>query len=99
MADTSDDFRREMLRLGFISYNKQDTLWNIAQKCARTAGVPAAGAGLVLGMGAGSVTIPGIGAVPGAVAGMLAGLAAGTAACTAANVKHRAALRALLDDQ
>ena len=91
MADTSDDFRREMLQLGIISYNEQDTLWDIAKKCARTAGIPAAGGGMVLGMGAG--------AVPGALVGMLAGLATGTAACTAANAKHRSALRTLLDEQ
>lgn len=97
MSEPTMEFRRELLSLGIVSYSEQDTLWSIAGKCAKTVGLPmGAGVGLV-GMQAGTVTIPGVGAVPGAVAGFLAGLAAGTAMCTAANLKHRNALRKLLD--
>ena len=99
MDETTDDFRREMLKLGIISYREQDTVWDIAKKCARTIGVPAAGAGLVMGSGAGAVTVPGIGAVPGALFGLLAGFGAGTLGCTAVNVRYRNDLRKLLDEQ
>lgn len=54
------------------------------------------GAGAVMGLNAGTVTIPVVGAVPGAVAGFLAGLAVGTATCNAINVSYRAELRKLL---
>jgi hypothetical protein len=96
MSDITQDFRSSLLQLGIVSYRDQETLWDIAKRCARTTGVPMGGAGAVMGLKAGAVTIPGVGAVPGAVAGFLAGLAAGTAACTAANVSHRGELRKLL---
>ena len=99
MEESTDDFRREMLKMGIVSYREQDRLWDIGKKCAKIMGVPAAGAGMVMGMGAGAVTVLGIGAVPGAVFGLLAGMVTGTAACTAVNVRHRNALRTLLDEQ
>ena len=99
MSEPTDDFRREILKLGIISYDEQDKVWDIAKKCARTAGIPTAGAGLVLGSSTGAVTVPGVGAVPGAIVGMLAGFVTGTAACTAVNVRQRGALRELLNDQ
>lgn len=99
MDEATDDFRREMLKMGIVSYNEQATLWDIAKKCGRTMGIPAAGGGMVLGASAGMVTVPGVGSVPGAVVGLLAGFVTGTAACTAVNVRHRDALRSLLNDQ
>ena len=99
MSDPSDDFRREMLRIGIISYREQDTLWDIAKKCSRTLGVPTAGVGLVIGLQGGAVTVPLVGAVPGALFGLLAGWGAGTFTCTALNYRHRRDLRQFLDDQ
>ena len=99
MADTSDDFRKQMLGMGIVSYTQQDTLWDIGKRCARSGGIVTAGGVAALGAGAGAVTVPGIGSVPGAVAGMLAGMVMGTGACMAVNVRHRNALRQLLDEQ
>jgi hypothetical protein len=87
-----------MIKLGIISYSDQDSLYSIAKKCAATIGITVGGAGAVFGAGMGTVTVPGVGAVPGGVAGFLAGLIAGTTTCTAANLKYRRELRSLLDD-
>ena len=62
MDEQMERFRQELMGIGIISYREHDRLWDIAQHCARTAGIPTAGAGAVMGMGAGSVSIPGIGA-------------------------------------
>ena len=99
MDEAPDNIRREMLKMGIVSYDEQATLWDIAKKCSRTMGVTAAGGGMVLGASVGMVTVPGVGSVPGAVVGLLAGFVTGTAACTAVNVRHRDALRSLLNDQ
>lgn len=96
MSDPTQTFRQEMLKLGIVSYSEQDTLWSIAQKCATTIGMPMGAGGAILGLKAGSVTLPVVGAVPGAVAGFLAGLATGTVACTGANMMYRDELRKLL---
>ncbi|MGV7207200.1 hypothetical protein ACLB1G_05030 [Oxalobacteraceae bacterium A2-2] len=91
------DFRRAMLSQGIISYQEQETLWDIGKRCAGTIGMSTgAGVGLVT-MNVGGVTIPGIGVVPGAIAGFLAGMVGGTAACTMANLSYRNELRRLLD--
>jgi hypothetical protein len=95
MADIDQKFVAEMLAHGKVSYREQETLWSIAQRCARTAGVPTAGAGFLLGTQMGVVTVPGIGAIPGAVAGALAGLVGGTLSCTMLNLSVRNQLRAL----
>ena len=97
MSEPTRDFREQLLRLGIISYRDQETLWGIAKRCATTTGMPLAGAGLVMGVKAGTVTVPGVGTMSGALAGFLAGLVAGTAMCTAANLAHRDELRKLLD--
>lgn len=99
MDEMTNDFSREMLQMGIVSYKEQETLWDIGRKCARTIGVATAGAGFVYGSGAGAVAVPGVGAVPGAIVGLLGGLVAGTAACTAVNVRHRNELRKFLDEQ
>ncbi len=91
MAEATDDFRRQMLGMGIVSYREQDTLWDIGKKCAGSIGVATAGGMAVLGAGAGPVTIPVVGSMPGVLAGM------GT--CMAVNVRHRNALRQLLVGQ
>jgi hypothetical protein len=87
MSDMTQDFRRELLKLGIIAYKEQETLWGIAKRCARTTGVPLAAGGAAASAALG----------PGAAAGFLAGLAAGTVSCTAANLAYRSELRKLLD--
>lgn len=88
-------FITQMMQLGILSHREQETLWSIAQRCARTAGVPLAGAGAVMGLKAGSVVVPGLGTLAGPVAGALAGLFAGTFACTTANIALREELKKL----
>lgn len=95
MAPLDRRFVAEMMQLGILSFREQETLWEIAGRCAKTAGVPMAGFGFVAGSGMGAVTIPGIGAVPGAVAGALAGLASGTVSCVMLNAATRDQLRSL----
>lgn len=91
----NDEFVGQLMSIGIVSYREQETVWKIAQRCARTTGMATAGAGLIAGAGAGTVTIPGIGAIPGALAGFLAGLVGGTAMCTIANASLREQLRTL----
>ena len=89
-------FRQEILKLGVISHDAQDSAWDIAQKCARQVGVPMGAGGAVIGLKAGTVTVPGVGTVSGALVGFLAGLAGGTMMCTAANMGYRDELAELL---
>lgn len=98
MADNSDNFRQELLKLGIISYREQDTLLSIAKRCAATIGVPMGAAGALMGMKAGTVVVPGVGTLSGSLVGFLAGLSAGTMMCTAANMTHRKEMRRLLDN-
>lgn len=97
MDGPSEEFRNQMLAMGIISYREQESLWSIAKRCALTTGVPMGGAGLVMGAGAGTVTVPLVGSLPGAVAGFLAGFAVGTATCSSLNLGYRDELRKLLD--
>ena len=97
MTDTSQGFRRELLKLGIISYREQDTLWSIGKKCAMTTGLPL---GVAIGIASakgGTVVIPGVGTISAGLAGFLAGLTTGTLACTAANLSYRKQLRELLN--
>ena len=98
MSDIPQAFRSELLKLGILAYHEQDTLWRIAKRCAKTTGLPMGGAVAVMGLKAGTVTVPGVGTMSGAVAGFLAGMAAGTFACTAATVAHRDELRRLASE-
>lgn len=91
----NDEFVGQLMSIGIVSYREQETIWHVAQRCARSTGVSVAGAGVVAGAAAGSVTVPGVGAVPGALAGFLAGLVGGTAMCTIANASLRAQRRDL----
>ena len=88
-------FIQEMLKIGILSYKEQETLFQIAKRCATTAGVPMAGAGALYGMGMGTVTIPGVGTIAGSVAGALAGMLSGTISCTMLNVGVRKELQGL----
>jgi len=88
-------FVREMMSLGIVSIKEQESLWNIATRCAKTTGVPMAGVGGLALAGAGSVTVPLVGAIPGYLAGALAGLISGTVSCTMLNVAVRRELQAL----
>jgi hypothetical protein len=92
------DFRRQMLAMGIVRYDEHETLWSAARHCARKMGVPMAGGLAVVGAGAGSVTLPVLGAVPGYVAGMLAGFAIGTGSCMAVNLRYKNDLKRLLED-
>jgi hypothetical protein len=84
-------FRENLAKNGIIGYSpdKLEYLYNVAKICARTAGIPAAGATAVMAAGVGSVTIPGVGAVPGWVAGALAGFVSGTVSCTIMRVSFK----------
>lgn len=100
MADTdqiTQDFRRELVKIGIISYREQESLWSIAKRCAVTTGLPMGGGGMVMGAKMGTVAVPGVGTMSGAAAGFLAGLLSGTAMCTAANVAYRDELRRLVE--
>ena len=92
------DFRQQLMSMGIVRYDQHQTLWSVAKHCARTMGVPGAGGLAVLGAGAGSVTVPVLGAVPGYVAGMLAGFAMGTGSCMAVNLRYERELKQLLSD-
>jgi hypothetical protein len=82
-------FQKEIVKLGFYSYDEQQSIWQIAQRCARTSG-------LALG-GAGAVGTAALG--PGAAVGFLAGLATGTAACTAGSILYKEQIKQLLAEE
>jgi|GEM_PF-2241780 len=89
-------FMKDMMKIGIISYDEQETLWQIARRCARTTGVTVAVPAALAGAAMGSVTVPGVGAVPGVVAGALAGFFSGTTQCVMTNSMFRAQLRLLI---
>jgi hypothetical protein len=91
------NWMRQMMSIGIVSYDEQERMWEIGHRCARDAGLPLAGGLAVAGMQVGTVTIPGVGTVSGAVAGALAGLVSGTLTCTALNIGLRDELRALAE--
>lgn len=91
-------FVEQLVSIGIINYKKQRTIWEIAKHCASTAGIPMAGTGAIIGLKAGTVTVPGVGTISGVVAGALAGLFAGTVSCTAANVAFRKPLEDFVND-
>lgn len=89
-----DKFQAEMLKLGVVSSEETETLWEISKRCTRF-GIPLAGAGAAMMGKAGTVLIPGVGTVSGALAGALAGFVSGTASCVMLNVAYRRELRNL----
>jgi hypothetical protein len=95
MSEPEQKFIAEMMQLGILSFTEQETLWDIAQRCAMTAGVPMAGFGVVALGKVGMIMVPGVGALPGAVVGALAGLAGGTMSCVILNTSVREQLREL----
>jgi hypothetical protein len=95
----NQNFTKELMAIGILSYREQERLWQIAKRCASTTGVPMAGAGALMGMQIGTVTVPGIGTVAGPVAGALAGLFAGTFSCTLLNYSMRRELKKLANGE
>ncbi len=92
-------FVGEMLKLGILSHKEQETLWQVAKRCAGTAGISMGGVGAVAGLKAGTVTVPGVGTISGALAGFLAGLAAGTTSCVMLNHTFKDELKKLAAGQ
>lgn len=88
-----EKFVNTLMGLGIISYKEQEKVWQIAKRCARTSGLPMAGAGALLGLKMGTVTVPGVGTIAGSVAGALAGLFSGTLSCTMINMSMRNELK------
>ena len=93
--EPSKDFVQNVMRIGVLSYREQETLWQIAQRCATTTGVTAAAPLAMLGAQMGSVAIPGLGTVAGPVVGALAGLFYGTVSCTMLNMSAQNELKKL----
>lgn len=93
------DFRFEMLRNGVKGVSDEDLvlLWRVAKDCSRTMGMQFAAGGAAAGAAAGSMTIPGIGAVPGWLVGAAAGWVGGTAVCTVQIAPVHVAVDRLLD--
>lgn len=83
-----NNFKRELLKIGIVSYKEQETLYQIAKRCTKM-GIPMAGAGAIVGS-----SLPGLGTAAGALAGMLAG----TLSCTMLNASMRAELRKLANE-
>jgi hypothetical protein len=103
MDKIPQEFVAEIVKFGVISYSDQQSVWQVAKKCAKQIGVPAAAGGALIGMKAGSVTIPlgplgGAITLTGAAAGFLAGLFGGTISCTAANTMFRPQLHKLVNE-
>ncbi len=89
MADVDfRSFQKEIVKLGFYSYDEQQSIFDLAKRCARTSG-------LALG-GAGAIGTAALG--PGAAVGFLAGMATGTAACTAGSLLYREQIKQLLEE-
>jgi len=81
IEQTYDDVRGLAQDYFGVGDSESETLMKLAKICAKTAGIPMAGAGAVALSGVGAVTLPLVGSVPGYVAGALAGFVGGTTAC------------------
>jgi hypothetical protein len=89
MSEPSEiELRRQLLSIGILSYQEQDTVLSIARRCS--------GIGVATGAGWAVVGAPALG--PGVLAGFLSGFITGTAACTALNLSQREALRKLASE-
>lgn len=90
-TDTQElnNFRRELLKIGIVSFREQETLFQIAKRCTKM-GIPTAGAGMVIGS-----AFPVVGTAVGTLVGMLAG----TISCTMLNASMRSELRKLANEQ
>jgi hypothetical protein len=94
---STKDFRKELMAIGIVSYSAQETLLDIAERCAYTTGIPLGGSFGALGAAAGMVTVPGVGEVPGWAVGFLVGLLAGTLTCTSLNYSAQEQLKDLAE--
>ena len=90
-TDTQElnNFKRELLKLGIVSYREHETLYQIAKRCTKM-GIPMAGAGAVIGS-----SFPIVGTTAGALVGMLAG----TVSCTMLNASMRNQLKQLANEK
>ncbi len=88
-------FVMQLMQIGIVSYKEQETLFQIAKRCAGTTGMASAGAGALIGLKAGSVVVPGVGTVAGPIAGALGGMIAGTLSCTMLNAGLKEQLKKL----
>jgi len=91
--------RSQLMQLGILAHNEQETLLALAKRCAKTSGLPLGAAGAAMAAKAGTVALPGIGTVSGAAAGFLAGLSTGTATCVGLNLAARDELKKLAKGQ
>jgi hypothetical protein len=91
-------FVQSMISIGIVSTKEQETVWDIVKRCKHVGGTVGAAVGAATAT-AGSVVVPGVGALPGWFAGALAGYAYGTFACTLANVTFREQLQRLAKGQ
>lgn len=96
MQVNEQQFAKEIAKYGYFSTQEHATLLDVAKRCARISGLPMASAVGVVGAKAGSVTVPGVGAVPGWVAGVLAGLITGTGMCLSVQYGLKEELQKLL---
>jgi hypothetical protein len=96
MEKVPQSFTREMMKIGILNYHEQETLWQIAKQCAKTNGVATALPKAIAGAGRGSVSVRGVGAVPGHVAETLAGFVSGTTRGVTSNALFRTQLRLLV---
>lgn len=100
MADqieqTGIEVKRLVREFFGIGDTEVETLMRLAKQCARTSGVPLAGAGGVALAGTSAVVLPLVGSVPGYVAGALAGFVGGTTACMIARRSNAEHVRRIL---
>ncbi len=99
MEFLTQDMRNQMLQIGILSHNEQETMFQLAKRCAKTSGLPLGVAIGAAGTKAGTVALPGIGTISGAAAGFLAGLTTGTASCVALNLAAKDELKKLAKGQ
>ncbi len=90
------DFVSSMLSMGIIAHEEQESLWQIARRCAKVGVTAGVGAGLY-GLKAGTVVVPGVGTVSGALAGFLGGFAAVGGSCVMLNKAYSSQLRQLAE--
>ena len=81
--------------MGIVRYRDQETLFEIAKRCATTVGLSSAGGGAVLAAGIGGPVSLGTLTLPASVVGALAGLFAGTVSCVMLNEGLKQELRDL----
>lgn len=86
----------ELLSMGIISANEQETALDIIERCAINVGIPTAITGAITVGATATFWLPGYGTLTGATAGALYGLANGTINCMSLNFLVRGELRDLI---